>query len=175
MRERSEAIVQDFIHWLFGDGSHLEVLQMTARGIVIFAFTLMLIRASGRRSFGQSSPFDACATVLLGAVLSRAVVGASPFWATIAAATVMALLHRMLALACIRWRTLEDLVSGREIELVRDGQIDWSAMRRALLTERNLNEAIRQTLGHASISDVSRATLERDGKITVLGRRHASS
>ena len=111
--------------------------------------------------------------MLLGAVLSRAVVGASPFWATVAAAAGLSALHRLLAIACIRWPAFEDLVSGQEILLVRDGQVDPAAMRRALLTERNLAEAIRQKLGDAGVAEVARAVLERDGRITVIGRRRA--
>ena len=78
----------ELIHLVFGEGTDLEIWQMSIRGAVVFVVALVLIRASGRRSFGQHSPFDACITVLLGAVLSRAVVGASPFWATVAAAAV---------------------------------------------------------------------------------------
>jgi uncharacterized membrane protein YcaP (DUF421 family) len=155
---------------VFGEGSDLEVGQMAARAAAIFFFTLFLIRASGRRSFGQSNPFDSCTTVLLGAVLSRAVVGASPFWATVGASAVLALLHRVLALVCIRWRMLENLASGHEIELVRDGVVDRRAMRRALLTERNLAEAVREKLGARQIDAVALALLERDGKITVIGK-----
>jgi uncharacterized membrane protein YcaP (DUF421 family) len=110
--------------------------------------------------------------VLLGAVLSRAVVGASPFWATIFAAAALALLHRLLALACVRWKGFEDIVSGREIELVRNGRVDHAALRRALLTERNLAEAIRQKLGSRPIDEVEVALLERDGKVTVIGKQH---
>jgi uncharacterized membrane protein YcaP (DUF421 family) len=158
------------IHWVFGEGADLEIWQMSMRGAVVFVFALILIRASGRRSFGQHSPFDACITVLLGAVLSRAVVGASPFWATIASSAVLVLIHRAVALASTHWDWFEDLVNGREIELVHDGQMDHAAMRKALVTERNLHEAIRQSLGDKAISDVARAVLETDGKVTVVGK-----
>jgi uncharacterized membrane protein YcaP (DUF421 family) len=158
------------IYKIFGQDADLAIWQMSARAAVVFVLALLLIRASGRRSFGQHTPFDACITVLLGAVLSRAVVGASPFWATIAAAGVLVLFHRATALASTRWRWFEDLVSGREIELVRDGRMDRAAMRRALVTESNLLEAIRQSLGDKQVSDVARAILERDGKVTVIGR-----
>jgi uncharacterized membrane protein YcaP (DUF421 family) len=163
--------VIELIHLVFGEGSDLEIWQMSMRGAVVFVVALVLIRASGRRSFGQHSPFDACITVLLGAVLSRAVVGASPFWATVAAAAVLVLIHRAMALASTRWRGFEDLVNGHEIELVRAGRIDATAMRKALVTERNLHEAIRQSLGDKQVSDVALAVLETDGRVTVVGRR----
>lgn len=160
----------EIIHWVFGEGSDLAVWQMSARAAVVFALALVLIRASGRRSFGQHSPFDACITVLLGAVLSRAVVGASPFLATIAAAAVLVLVHRAVALSSSRWTWFDDLVNGREIELVRDGRVDPAAMRKALLSQSNLREAIRQSIGDKEVADVARAILERDGKVTIIGK-----
>ncbi|MET3382560.1 MULTISPECIES: DUF421 domain-containing protein [Variovorax] len=159
---------QEF-EWIFGTGSDLETWQMAARAIAVFFIALVLIRASGRRSFGQHSPFDACITVLLGAVLSRAVVGASPFWSTIAAGTALVVVHRAVALGSARWAAFEDVVNGREITLVRDAHLDQDAMRKALVSRRNLDEAVRQKLGDADLSSVRLAMLERDGKITVIG------
>ncbi len=159
-----------WIERIFGSGTDLEIWQMSARALAIFFFTLALIRASGRRSFGQHSPFDACATVLLGAVLSRAVVGASPFWATVAAAATLAAVHRLVALVSVRSKWIENLVSGHEIEVVRDGKVDRDAMRKALLSDSNLAEAVRDKLGDRDIGDVALAILERDGKITVVER-----
>jgi uncharacterized membrane protein YcaP (DUF421 family) len=161
---------EEFTEWLFGQGPQLEPWQMAARAIAVFFIALALIRASGRRSFGQHSPFDACITVLLGAVLSRAVVGASPFWSTIAAGAALVLVHRALALGSSRWPRLEDFVNGREIVLVRDGHVNEGAMRRALVSRSNLEEAMRQQLGNADLDKVACAFLERDGKLTVVKR-----
>ena len=161
----------EWVAWLFGEGSDLEIWQMAARAMVMFFIALLLIRASGRRSFGQHTPFDACVTVLLGAVLSRAVVGASPFLATVAAGAALVLIHRAMSIATARWPRLEDMVSGREVVIIRDGLLDRQAMLNALLTERNLREAVRQKLGNSDFSRVALAILERDGKITVIGRK----
>jgi uncharacterized membrane protein YcaP (DUF421 family) len=101
------------IFW-FGEGHDLDALQMTLRAIVIFLVALALIRISGRRSFGNRSPFDYVIAILLDATLSRAIVGASPFLATIAASLAMVVLHRALAWACIRPPYLERWVVGVE-------------------------------------------------------------
>lgn len=158
----------EWVAWLFGEGSDLKIWQMAARAMVMFFIALLLIRASGRRSFGQHTPFDACVTVLLGAVLSRAVVGASPFLATVAAGAALVLIHRAMSIATARWPRFEDMVSGREVVIIRDGLLDRQAMLDALLTERNLREAVRQKLGNSDFSRVALALLERDGKITVI-------
>jgi uncharacterized membrane protein YcaP (DUF421 family) len=158
----------EWTRWLFGEGTDLEIWQMAARAVVMFFVALLLIRASGRRSFGQHTPFDACVTVLLGAVLSRAVVGASPFWATVAAGAALVLVHRALSIATSLWPRFENVVSGREVVIIRSGHLDRQAMLDALLSERNLREAVRQKLGSSDFSGVALAILERDGKITVI-------
>lgn len=53
--------------------AELEAWQIAAGAIAVLFFALMLIRASGRRSFGQHSPFDACITFLPSARLKGAV------------------------------------------------------------------------------------------------------
>ena len=156
----------DLVLALFGDGEALGALQMALRAAVVFVLALAMIRVSGRRSFGQHRPFDACTTVLLGAVLSRAVVGASPFWATMAAGAVIVLLHRLIAMASLRWPRFESLVSGDTRELVRDGRRDQHEMDKALITHRDLDEAVRRKVGDER-EPVRRAVLERDGQVTV--------
>ncbi len=151
---------------LFGDGPDLDALQMALRAVAAFALTLAMIRVSGRRSFGQQRPFDACTTVLLGSVLSRAVVGASAFWPTMAAGAAIVLMHRLVALASLRWPRFEAMISGDKRELVHDGRRDDAEMGRGLITGRDLDEAIRRKTGDEA-APIRRAVLERDGHITV--------
>src|ERR1700761_5027241 len=79
---------------IFGEGKDLSALQMSCRGIVIFFVALVLIRISGRRSFGVRTPLDNIITISLGAIMSRAVVGASDFVPVIACCFAIVLLHR---------------------------------------------------------------------------------
>jgi len=153
---------------LFGNGDDLTVEQMALRAGVIFFFTLWLVRISGRRSFAQHGTFDVCVIVLLGAILSRAVVGASPFWSSVAAATVIAVLHRLVALASIRWNWVEDLVNGHAIVLVRSGRIDEQALRNALVTREDLERSMREQIKTSDLAQVHRALLEKNGHITIL-------
>ncbi|MBS0444465.1 MAG: DUF421 domain-containing protein [Proteobacteria bacterium] len=156
---------------LFGSGNELSALQMSCRAIVVFAATLVLIRVAGRRSFGMHSAFDACMTVLLGAVLSRAVVGASPFVPTLCAGLALSVAHRLIGLASVRFQAFERLISGDERTMLRDGRMDRRAMYHALVTERDLREAARKRTGSDDLDSVDRVILERNGEITVITRR----
>jgi hypothetical protein len=72
---------------LFGEGHDLDALQMGMRSIVVFVIAVVLIRVSGRRSFGQRSTFDSVVVILLGA--------------TLVSSLVIVACHRLLALACL--------------------------------------------------------------------------
>jgi uncharacterized membrane protein YcaP (DUF421 family) len=158
----------NLIATIFGEGSDLSSWQMAARAAVMFLVTLAFIRVSGRRSFGQRSPFDAATTVLLGAVLSRGVVGASPFLATVAAGAVLVVFHRLLGSLSVRWDWIDRVVNGQERVIVVDGKGLKRDMVASLISERDLAEAVRKKLGVFELQRVRKATLERDGQISLL-------
>lgn len=162
--------MNDMLAELFGAGTDLAVTQMALRGVVVFSLTLLMIRISGRRSLGQRSAFDACLTVLLGSILARGIVGASPSWPTIATGVALVLLHRAVAMLSVRSRRLDILVNGRPRTLVSDGHVHEVAMRKALISSANLLQALRE---HSVPEDPSLArqiVLERNGVIRVFKR-----
>lgn len=157
----------DSFRTLFGSGSDLTEIQMALRAAVIFLVALFMLRVAGRRSFGQRTAFDICVGVLLGAVLSRAVVGASPFLPTVCAGAMIVLLHRVLAMASMRWEAFDSLINGRPRVLVNDGIKDQTQISAALITERELAEAIRKETGQSDVAGVKRVVLEQSGEISV--------
>ncbi|AYZ64482.1 DUF421 domain-containing protein [Burkholderia multivorans] len=161
----------DIVVALFGEGRLLDPMQMAARAIAVFFIALVMIRIAGRRAFGQRSPFDCVVGILLGAMLSRAIAGASPFVATIAASFAIVVVHRALAWMCVRWARLERLMVGAERELYRDGRFNEAQMRAALITVTDVQESVRQSIGQRSLAGVSAAILERNGHVSVIRRK----
>ncbi len=85
--------MNDLINTLFGHGKDLDSLQMVCRAICMFVITLLLIKISGMRAFGQKSAFDSIIVIILGSVLRRAVAGVSPFIPTVAAGVTIAVVQ----------------------------------------------------------------------------------
>jgi uncharacterized membrane protein YcaP (DUF421 family) len=158
----------DVLIALFGEGKDLTALQAVMRAIVVFVATLVCIRISGRRSFGQRSPFDYVVAILLGATLSRVIVGASPVVPTLAASLVIVLIHRALAWCCVRSPKLESLVVGVEREVYRDGQFNSRQMSAALITRTDVYEAARHTFHTRDLHEVHAAILERNGRMSLI-------
>src|SRR6266581_2290926 len=102
----------DMIHTLFGQGKDLNELQMACRAFVLFFIALAFIRFTGMRTFGIKSAFDDCIIIMLGAVLSRVITGASAFLPTLTAAFILVLVHRILAWISVSNKTVSHLVKG---------------------------------------------------------------
>ncbi|MEI6001492.1 DUF421 domain-containing protein [Paraburkholderia bengalensis] len=152
----------------FGEGRDLTASQTAMRAVAVFFAALVFIRISGRRSFGQRSPFDYVVAILLGATLSRVIIGASPVVPTLAASLVIVLVHRALAWCCVRSPWLESLVVGTEREVYRDGQFDSAQMSAALITRTDVFEAARRDFHARDLSDVQAAILERNGQMSLI-------
>jgi len=130
-------------------------------------YGLAIVRVAGRRVFGKWAALDIIVSVIVGSNLSRALTGQASLGGTLAATTVLMVLHWVLAQAAARSAWLAGILEGTPIELGRGGSLDPAAMRRHSVSDRDLDEAVRQS----SVSDAentSRIVLEPSGKINVL-------
>jgi ribosomal protein S18 acetylase RimI-like enzyme len=153
---------------LFGEGKDLDSLQMGARAIAVFFGSLILIRIGGRRAFGQRSPFDYVVAILLGATLSRVIVGASPAIPTVIASLVIVLIHRILGWACVRSPRLERFLVGAERQVYKDGRFDEGQLSAGLITRTDIFETVRQELHSTNLDEVQAAVLERNGQVSLI-------
>jgi uncharacterized membrane protein YcaP (DUF421 family) len=76
-------------------------------------------------------------------------------------------MHRLIAWLSIRWATVDRVFSGSEWLLVEHGVRDAHAMKRALISERDLAEAARKRFGAIDNIEIDRAVLERDGEVSL--------
>jgi uncharacterized membrane protein YcaP (DUF421 family) len=153
---------------LFGHGRDLDALQMTMRASVLFFVALVLVRIAGMRAFGRKSPFDITILVLLGAVISRAVYGASPAIPIVAASLALAVVHRLVAIVASYSPLFERIVRGTGRVLYRDGHADARAMHRAGISLTDLDEAVRRYKHEPNRFAVDEIRIETSGELTVI-------
>ena len=158
----------EIINELFGHGTNLNILQMSVRAITIFFIALMLIRFTGMRVFGIKSAFDTCIIIMLGAVLARAVVGASPFIPTIVASTALVIVHKIIANISVSNQAISHLVKGKPLSLYKNGTLNNKNMKRCSLSHGDIMEEIRLTLNQNTMEDIDEIFMERTGKISML-------
>jgi uncharacterized membrane protein YcaP (DUF421 family) len=160
--------MNNILEMLFGKGTDLEPLQMGLRAFVIFFIALILIRFSGKRTLGNHSAFDFVLVIMLGAILARAVVGASPFIPTVTAAFVIALIHRALAMLTVSHPGIGSILNGKEYCLYKDGIINEKSMKICNLSMLDLMEAVRLEGNVNSLDPIKEIWMERNGRISVV-------
>ncbi len=158
----------DTIQFLFGEGEKLNILQMSMRSLIMFIIMLILIRFAGRRAFAKKSSFDNIIVIMLGAVLARGVVGASPFWSTVAASVIMIILHRIVAWLSVKNNFVERLVKGNAILLFQKEKIIGKNLTKTGISKKDLHESLRLETKKDSLEDIEDAYLETNGRISFI-------
>jgi uncharacterized membrane protein YcaP (DUF421 family) len=165
--------MNDIIQTLFGEGKYLNVLQMGCRAFVMFFITLTLIRISGMRSIGQKSAFDSIIVILLGSVLSRAVVGASPFLPTVIAGIVISLLHKAIAIITVRNDIIGHIIKGHKTLLFTNNEIIQKNMIDSCISLKDLKEEIRLNINEDTTDHIEEIYMERSGRISII-KKHSN-
>ena len=141
--------------------------EMSVRALVIFIYGLVITRLGAGRAFGRWSTPDIIVTIIVGSNLSRALTGPAPLISTIAATTVFIGAWWLVSFAASRSEKLDWLFKGHAIPLVVGGAVDTRAMRKGLVSKRDLDEGLRQK-GVVQPGRIATALLERNGSITVI-------
>jgi uncharacterized membrane protein YcaP (DUF421 family) len=158
----------EMIRTLIGpDTGDATIAQLCARAVILFALGILCIRIAGRRTFSQISPLDIIVAIIIGSNISRAMTGKAPFFGGLAATLVVVILHRLLAMATLRWNVLARWIKCGPVVLVRDGVADEAAMNQHQIASSDLAEGLRMEQVER-IEDVRLATLESGGKISVV-------
>jgi uncharacterized membrane protein YcaP (DUF421 family) len=165
----------DALIQLFGQDEHLTSLQMGLRAIVIFILAITLLRLSGKRAFGVHSSFDHVISILLGAILSRAVVGASPFVPVIVASCIIVGLFRICAWLSVKSDAFGCVIKGDATLIYKEGKLLRDNMHACMITEKDFMESIRTEGNIASLEEVKMAYVERNGKISIVKQEKSTS
>ncbi|GAB3510395.1 DUF421 domain-containing protein [Emticicia fontis] len=155
---------------IFSHEVELTALQMACRAIAVFFIAFILIRIAGRRSFGLRTPIDNIIVILLGAILSRAVIGSSPFIPIIFASLVICVLHRIFGWLFTRYNDFGGIVEGEKIILYENNHFIDQNMKRGLVRKEDIMQAVRKATFLDSIDGIDKIYLEHNGEISIIKR-----
>jgi uncharacterized membrane protein YcaP (DUF421 family) len=154
-------------NWAPVFASETPVLELIARGSILYVAVLVLIRLMPRRAGGELATMDLVFAVLIAESAARALGEYSSIVdGLIVIATLMAW-NYLLNLLSFRIPSIEQLVSAPPLQVVRKGKLLRRNMRRELLTEEELMEQLRKQ-GIDEIKDVRAAYVESEGNVTAI-------
>lgn len=149
------------------------LLELVARGTVLFVAVLIFMRLMPRRTGGELATMDLVFLLLI----AEAAAHAFGDYTTIAdgAVVIFTLLawNFVLNMLSFHFPFVERLVSASPMQVVRDGQLLLRNMRREFVTKEELLSHLREQ-GVDDVRDVKAAYIEGEGKITVITRKKES-
>ncbi|MFL5729975.1 MAG: DUF421 domain-containing protein [Cytophagaceae bacterium] len=160
--------MESFFYHLINDSNNTITWQiMSVRGVIVFLFAILLIKVGGKRIFGKQTSIDIIIGITMGAILGKSVTGSAPFIPGLITCTVMALMHRVLAIVSFHSAFIGKIIKGEENLLVENGILNKTEMKRTNLSENDIHEAMRLQ-GMDDIKKIKKAFLERSGKISIV-------
>ena len=155
---------------VFGVQHNVTLLQECARAVLIFFYGLLMLRLSGRRTFGDWSAVDVILSIMIGSALARAMTGNAPLPGPLAAAAVRTALHVTVGYLVASNKSLSRIIEGSPVELGANGSINHRTRQRCMISECDLHEALRGE-GLENASEAKRVVLEASGAISIIKRK----
>jgi uncharacterized membrane protein YcaP (DUF421 family) len=143
-------------------------MDIVVRGIVIFAFLFVLMRAVGRRELSTLQPFDLILLVVVGDAVQQGLTqdDYSVTGALLAIGTI-AVLQVGVSYVSFRFPRMRPYLDGSPLVIVQDGTPIERNMKRERLTLDDLREEARQQ-SIATLDEVAWALVETSGKISFI-------
>src|SRR5258706_3998888 len=98
--------------------------ELILRGVVVYAFLLIILRISGKRQVGQLAPFDLVLLLVLSNAVQNSMNGGdnSLVGGLISAATLIALNYG-IGFVTFRSKKLEAIIEGRPQVIIHNGHL----------------------------------------------------
>ncbi len=162
--------VFDLRQIFFGDHPPIFLAEIILRTVVIYLYTLVLVRLIGKRGLGQMSAFDFLIVIALGSAVGDPMFYPEvPLAHAMAVITVVVALQRGVSYVTEKSTRAQTLVEGDAVRLVRDGVIDCERLAEEQLQREELFSSLRLA-GITQLGQVARAYIEPSGHISVLKR-----
>ena len=144
------------------------------RAVAVYMMVMVLIRISGKRAVGQFTPFDLVLLILIGNAVQNGLNGGdnSLTGALILSVCLIALNYGIAYLSS-RSARARAFLESHPVVLARNGRIFEDAMRREMVSDEDLREALRLNNIH-HVDDIGVAILETNGSISVLPKESIS-
>ncbi len=148
-----------------------ELMLTVARCAFIYFFLLLMLRLMGKRSLGSLTPFDFIITLILGRVAAEPISGKVPMIQAVVAVLVIVALHYLNSLLSSRSARIYQMTSGKPREIIRNGEIDTSALLSEHINMNELFSLLRQEKIE-NLNEVKVARIEPDGKLSVIKQQN---
>ncbi|MCE0724881.1 MULTISPECIES: DUF421 domain-containing protein [Legionella] len=137
------------------------------RAVLLLVIGTLLIRFGNRR-FRLNNSFDLLIIVISGGLISRGINGPATLISTIIGLIALVATHKILAICTRKSLTFERIFKGKRYLLVKNGILQKKVLQSLNITQKDIEEQMRQQIHTSSLDKVLFAYLERTGHISFI-------
>ena len=160
--------VFDFHRIFFGDLPYAYLLEIVFRTLIMYTYTVILLRILGKRGMGQMSTLELAIIVSFGSAIGDPMMGAEmPIIHGMVAVTVITVFQITLERFINRNKKIEAILEGTANLIVENGTIQWKHMIKDNISKEDLFRTLRnKDVEH--LGQVQKAFFETTGQISVI-------
>lgn len=145
-----------------------EWLNILIRSLGLFALTLLLVRLMGKRQTSQLTLFDLITAIVIGVVAAALSLNLIENLGNgLVALAVWTLLPIGIYLLALKYKTVRNIIQGKEAVLINHGKVLEDKLLEARFTPEDLLSQLRRKNAF-KVADVEFAMLEPNGEVSVL-------
>jgi uncharacterized membrane protein YcaP (DUF421 family) len=146
-----------------------DLIAIAVRVSATYVYVLLILRLTGKRTFGQLSAPDALSAFIVGDMFDDIVWAEVPMSQGVVGISTIVLLHLVVEYGIYRSSLLDWLLEGKPTRLVTAGRLEPDGMRKEHLAEHEVLSQLRLH-GVEDQREVEDGRLEPSGKLSAVKR-----
>lgn len=146
----------------------MKIVELTAELVIGFVMLFLVVKVAGKKMIHQITPFTFISAIVLGELLGNALYDDHVhIWYIVYSITVWGVLLILVEYMSQKWLRFRGIAEGKPTALIRNGMIDYEALKKSRMTLNQLQSLLRQSETF-SLREVAFCYLEANGSISVL-------
>ena len=145
-------------------------MDLVIRGVIVYLFLFIILRAAGNRQFSELTAFDAVLIIIISEATQQGLIGGQDFSLTGAMILIATLVSVDILISLLkdRFRKFQLVAEGSPVLIMENGRLLRDNMRAERVDEDDILAAARELQGIESMDQIKFAILERDGRISII-------
>jgi len=158
---------------LFEFENGLTVTEKIIRTVIVYVFLVIGLRLAGKRELAQLNAFDLVVLLVLSNAVQNAIIGNDNtlVGGLVGAATLLAV-NAVFVRFLYSHETLDRLIEGSPQNLIENGKVVESSLKKELITRSELEIAAHKQ-GFSSLDEIDKAILEPGGTVAFIPKKPA--
>lgn len=144
-------------------------MESVIRGLIVYAFLLLVFRISGKRTLSEATAFDLVLLLIISETTQQAMVDNDHSMVN-AAILILTLVGTDILLSLVKQQfpATGPVLDGTAVILMRDGKVLQERLDSERIDANDILESARLQLGLERLDQIKLVVLERGGKISVI-------